>query len=155
MKILAIDQSLKHSAFAVFEDGTFKTVFSWKLEVNDSNEVCYEEFYKNINKIIKQEKPDVVICERMFMGFNAAVYGKLSQLTGMIRCICIKTKTKFEEVPIASYRSALGIKNKKEIAQEFIKNMFSDVTFNNDDETDSLALGLGYIILKQRQNNVK
>jgi Holliday junction resolvasome RuvABC endonuclease subunit len=151
MKLLSIDQSLLHSAFAVFEDGTFKSVFSWKVEKDDSNDVCYEKFYKNIKKVILKEKPDIVICEKMFLGFNAAVYGKLSELTGMIRAICIGKKIPFEAIHISSYRAALGIKNNKEIAQQYIKSSYPEVVFNNDDETDAVALSLGYLIMKESE----
>lgn len=149
MKLLSVDQSLRHSAFAIFEDENFKSTFSWKLEVNDTNDVCYGTFYKNIYKVINKEKPDIVICEKMFLGFNAAVFGKLSELTGMIRALCIGKKIPFESIHIASYRSALGIKNNKECAQVFIKNKFKDYVFNNDDEGDATCLGLGYLKMKE------
>ena len=151
MRLLAIDQSLRHAAFSLFEDEKFINTFSWKLAVNDTNEVCYETFYNNINKIIIQEKPDKVICEKMFMGFNAAVFGKLSELTGIIRAICIGKKIPFESIHIASYRAALGIKNNKEIAQTLIKSMYPEIEFNNDDETDATALALGYLVMEKRK----
>ena len=156
MKLLSIDQSLKHSAFALFEDGEFKRVFSWKLKVDSTNDVCYGEFYNNIIEVILKEKPTVIICEKMFLGFNAAVFGKLSELTGMIRALCLDNNIPFEVIPIATYRSKLGVKNNKEVVTAYIKKSFPSIDFKNDDESDAFALGLGYLkILTDRESNVK
>ena len=151
MKLLSIDQSLRHSAFSLFENGEFKKTFSWKLAVTDSKEVCYNIFYTNITDIIVKEAPDTIICEKMFLGFNAAVFGKLSELTEIIRAICLSNKINFEVIPIATYRSKLGLPNKKEAVTEFITKSFPTVLFKNDDESDSLALGLGYLKMIQEK----
>jgi Holliday junction resolvasome RuvABC endonuclease subunit len=142
MRILSIDQALLHSSFAIFEDGKYKSHFSWELKRKDnSDEICYETFYKYIFESIKKEKPDIVVCERMWLGFNAKVFGMLQELVGIIRAICIQRKIRFETIPIATYRCFYKIKNNKEIANEFIRKCYPEVDMKNSDEADAILLG--------------
>lgn len=155
MKILSIDQALLHTAFAIFENDEYVSHYSWEIKRKDnSDEVCYETFYYKIEDAIVLERPDIVICEKMWLGFNAAVFGKLQELVGIIRAICINNKVPFEAIPIATYRSAIGVKNKKDAVTEFISKSFPDLKLNNNDESDAIALGLAYCaMLKERECN--
>lgn len=150
MKILSIDQALLHTAFAIFDNDRYIKHFSWELKRKDNtDEVCYETFFREIEKAIKKEKPDIVICEKMYLGFNPAVYGKLQELVGIIRAICIKNKTPFEAIPTATYRSKLGIRNKKEAVTSFIALEFPELKIANTDESDAIALGFAYCIMRK------
>ena len=156
MKTVSIDQALLHSAIAIFEDGRYLTHYSWTLKRKENtDEICYDAFFHNINLTITREKPDKVICEKMYLGFNAKIYGMLQELVGIIRAICIMNNVEFEAIPTATYRSKLGVKNKKADVSEFIAKSFPELIINNDDESDAIALGLAHCIMLEERKNAQ
>lgn len=142
MIILAIDQAYKHSGFSVFKDGEYVNHGSYVVDKNDNSEVRYEKFIENIKNLIEEYKPDLVVTEKAWLGPNAKVYSLISELIGIIRCYCFLKEIKFDTIQVTTYRSKLGIKNKKEYVIEYIQKSFPDLELKNDDESDAICLGL-------------
>lgn len=142
MIILAIDQAYKHSGFSVFKDGEYVNHGSYVVDKNDNSEVRYEKFIENIKNLIEEYKPDLVVTEKAWLGPNAKVYSLISELIGIIRCYCFIKGIKFDTIQVTTYRSKLGIKNKKQYVIEYIQKSFPDLELKNDDESDAICLGL-------------
>lgn len=142
MIVLAIDQAYKHSGFSIFKDGEYLIHGSYIVDKDDSSEVRYEKFIDNIKNLIDTYKPDLVITEKAWLGPNAKVYSLISELIGIIRCYCFLKEIKFDTIQVTTYRSKLGIKNKKEYVIEYIQKSFPDLELKNDDESDAICLGL-------------
>lgn len=141
MIVLGCDIAFNHFGYCIFENGKYITHDSYKIEKDEDNDVVkYDKFMKFIFKLIKKYKPNVIVSEKPFLGFNARVFGILSELTGILRCYCFIKKIKYDCVHVATYRSKLGIQNKKEIAGEYIKKSYPDLIIKNDDESDAIAL---------------
>jgi len=155
LKLLAIDQAFRHSGFAFFENGKYKEHGSYIVDKDDDKKVKYDKFIDVIKGLLDELKPDCVITEMPWCGPNKKVYSLLSELVGVMRCCAFTSGIKFEVVPIASYRSAAGVKNKKVAVTKFIKEKYPDLTFKNDDESDACCLCLGYIKMIEGENNGK
>ena len=151
IRLLSIDQAFLHSGFAFFEDEEYITHGSYKVTKDDSKQVKYDKFIDDFKEKVDDLKPTIVVTEYPWMGPNAMVFGLISELVGIMRCYCHLNNIEFEVVHIGTYRSKLGVKNKKAAVTEYITKSFPELEFKNDDESDSMALGLGYIeMLKER-----
>ena len=134
MIILGIDQAYNHSGIAVFKDGEYTESFNYKVEKDDDKQCKYDKFYAFVNDMVTAYKPDKVICEKAFCGPNKMVFGLISELTGMIRSVCYAHSVELQVVSTATYRCGQGIKNKKDLAVEFVKSLYPTVEI--DDEFD-------------------
>lgn len=142
MKVLALDIGLNHYGYSFWEDRELVSYGSEKHKAKKAKELDVkeklDEMYDKVYALVSFLKPDIVLSEQMWSGFNASSFGKLSQLNGIIFAIGRMFNVQVEFINVRKYRTALGIKDKKHVFN-FVK-AFIDI--ENDDESDAIALGM-------------
>ena len=141
MIVLGVDVAFNHSSFAVFKDCQYITSQNYIVEKDDTDEIKYDKFYEFFDNAINVYRPDRVICERAFLGPNRRVFGLISELIGMIRSICLNNNILLIAVATVTYRSKLGIPNKKEAARQLVKSLYPEVEIDKEsDIPDAICL---------------
>ncbi|GIN66319.1 MULTISPECIES: crossover junction endodeoxyribonuclease RuvC [Bacillus] len=108
------------------------------------NAIKLKEIYNWLNNLREKYPPNIVAIERGFSRFNAAtqtiyrVHGITNLLFSDVNQIYYPPKT----VKEAIYK---GNATKAQV-QKIIKNNFVDIEFANEDESDSFAVVLTYLI---------
>lgn len=160
-KVLAIDQSTTSSGACLFSaDGTLLS--SWVLLPKKSDKDAFERIwtmYKQIRKIIKEEKPDRVILEDVQLtdvGRNVMVLKQLSRLQGCLIGLCYECGVYFEFIYPSTWRSALEFlkgkkssdcdrKTMKQMAVDYANEHFGmKLTIKDNDLADAACLGAAY-----------
>lgn len=136
-KILAIDISLNHYGYSLWDKRQLVKYGSEKIKLDSSKEKM-DLMYRKIYALVSYLKPDLVLSEQMWFGANARVFGTLSQLNGIIFAITKMFNIDVEFLNIKKYRSFLGIKDKKQMFS-FVKSFYD---IKNDDESDAIAIGM-------------
>jgi Holliday junction resolvasome RuvABC endonuclease subunit len=134
MIVMGIDIGFNHCGLAIFVNKEYFTSENYVVEKDDTEEIKYEKFYDFIISSIESHKPDLIVCERAFLGPNRRVFGLISELSGIIKGICFERDISFSSVATSTYRSKLGIPNKKLAAKELVKSLYPHVEI--DDESD-------------------
>lgn len=161
MKILGLDVSITSTGYCVFNNGKLLKKSCGMIKPNPKKTYGERLLFLEleIKKIISKYKPDEVIIEDIYKGRNAKTFKILSMTRG------IAIKTIFEELgkdPIivmaSTARALIGIKNKKEIAYEFIvkKYKLKDYEFDtHNDQTDAILLALTAYTMKKQGIDAK
>jgi Holliday junction resolvasome RuvABC endonuclease subunit len=156
-RILALDGALNHTGWAVLDDlggtgfGGIKIIkhdiFKPKATIPLGSKLVYNR--QEIMKLVKVFKPDVVVCEDVFVGKNAKTSAKLNHAKGVL--IMTVFEILGEEavvVEATTARACLGFSNNKEGPFRFFKQLYNlkeDFVAGND-ITDALTLGFWFII---------
>jgi Holliday junction resolvasome RuvABC endonuclease subunit len=161
MKILGLDISISSTGYCIFNNGKLMKKSCGLIQPNPKETYGQRLLFleKEIKKVIKKNKPDEVVIEDIYKGRNAKTFKILSMARGVV------IKTIYEEtgkdpisVMASSARSLVGIKNKKEIAYEFIvkKYKLKDYEFNkHNDIVDAIVLALSAHTMKKQGLNEK
>ena len=153
MKILCLDQSTKVSGYSVWENK--KLVLYGHVDSNIKENLPLmrmRKMSKEIQRLIKQVRPDYIVLEGVQFQGNHCVYSQLSQMQGVLFEICFSYDIGFAIVEPTKWKSFSNIKGRKREEQKantinYIKEMFNiDPT---EDEADSIGIGVWAI------NNLK
>lgn len=110
-----------------------------------------EDMCLAIISLLKQNKPDIIVIEKLNVSRNMVAVRALSKIIGAVYCYSIVSKCFYFEIQPSQWRSQLGMqggaRRKREeykaLSIKYIKDHFGiEVT---DDEADSICSGLGYI----------
>ena len=159
MKILGLDVSSVRTGHCIINNGRLVKSSCGCLN-QDSRKSYGERLYSFeilLRDLIQTHKPDEIIIEDIFKGRSMITFKSLA----MFRAIAIKVA--YEELgrdPISIMASAaralIGIKNKKEIAYEFIvkKYKLTDYEFDtHNDICDAIVLALTAHTMKKQGIN--
>lgn len=152
MKTLALDQALKCTGWAVFENdrvvdsGTFSTQGAAPIEqrLGAIWEFLSDAYYKHEFNFVALED-----CQQQK---NAQTYQKLSMVKATIILWCYFNDIKYEVLAPSHWRSILNIKGRareeqKQNAIDFVKEKFKlDV---DSDVADAICIGAAYLDHKQ------
>ncbi len=149
MKILALDQAVVTTGFAVFENnqlitkGTFKTKSTLPIEERLGN------IWKSVNELRQEHEIDHIAFEDIQNQGNAETYKKLAYCQAAIYLYCY-----FNEIPCSvlgpsHWRSLLGIKGRKREEQkkaaiEYVKDKYKIEC--TSDEADAVCIGAAYLV---------
>lgn len=156
MKILALDQSTKHTGWSYWEN---KGLI--KYGVIDTNEddpafARMADMGIAIDKLVRKFKPDHVVFEQVQFQRNYKVFSQLSQLQGVIMRILFVKKIPFTLVEPTKWRAFDGIKSRtreetKAEAIQAVKNKYYiDVS---EDTAEAIGIGLWAIENVEGTNN--
>jgi Holliday junction resolvasome RuvABC endonuclease subunit len=161
MKILGLDVSSVRTGHCIINNGRLVKSSCGCLEPptrKPYGERLYS-FEVLLRDLIRKHKPDEVIIEDIFKGRSMLTFKSLA----MFRAIALKVT--FEELgkdPISVMASAaralIGVKNKKEIAYEFIvkKYKLTDYEFDtHNDICDAIVLALTAYMMKKQGIDAK
>jgi Holliday junction resolvasome RuvABC endonuclease subunit len=146
MNIIALDLSMSCSGVTVYS--TTKNcpllITSIKTKDKEPHGIRLRTILTEIELIKNHFDPKVVVIERAFSRFNlstAAIY----KVHGIVNCLFHE----FEQIyyPPKSVKEAIkdGKATKKQV-REAIEKAYPDIVFNNEDESDSYAVALTYLI---------
>ena len=104
----------------------------------------------SVINLLKEEKPDIVVIEKLNVGRNMVAVRALSKVIGVIYCYSILNNCFYFEIQPSQWRSKLGMQSSKrsrdeykQLSIDYVKKHFNiDVS---DDESDSICAGIGYI----------
>jgi len=159
MKILGIDLAYNHAGWAFMEEPKNKTrklkliekdIISVddKLKLNMAQKLVFMS--KELFKVIRKYKPDIVVLEDTFTGANAEVTAKLNNAKGMA-LVLIYNLMKSEPIcaTAATVRSCIGIKSKEDVFYYYQKLYKLPKDFKKyNDLSDAIALAHYYYYTK-------
>ena len=160
MRILAIDGALNHSGWVVLED---KGGVGWEgvkaskygiITTKPTMSLGFKLTYirKEIIKLIKSSRIDVVVVEDTYAGKNALTNARLNNAKGVI------LQTVFEvlgsdpaTVKATVARKCVGFKNNKEEPFAFFKKKYNlpESFEKGNDITDAYTVGWWYILSRR------
>lgn len=144
MRILAIDQASKHSAFSVGENG--KLTDYGELNVSgDGDDRIYKMTCLIKNKI-QEVQPDIICIENIqLQAGNVSTYQLLARLQGMIIWVARELNIPIYIIPPVTWKATLGICRGKRDEQkrkclEIIEQKYNLELYGNDDIADSIGI---------------
>lgn len=104
-----------------------------------------KKIYQAIKKIIKKNKPELIVIEELFFAQNAKTALKVGEARGVIILACAETKARLIEMTplqVKVYLTAYGRASKKQIQQMVRLKLNLKETPKPDDTADALALAI-------------
>ena len=155
MKILSIDPGFEKVGWAIFDktgtsnsDFTFITSDLIKTSKTTLHELRLRIIYDTLNKIIKKQKIEHLVIEKLFFFKNKKTVLEVSQAVGVIELAASNNAipiTRLTPLEIKQIITGYGTADKKSV-QKMIKLELGDaIIFKDDDESDAIACGLAYI----------
>ena len=148
MKILALDQSLQTTGWAIFDNQSLIAFNHWSIPSNRPIELRLNEIWGALNSVKNDYEPiDKIIFEDIQMQRgNAATYKKLAYVQAAIMMWCYK----YEIFPASHWRKIIkdsfGVSfgksraDQKSAAKQFVKTKFAVAA--TEDEADAILIGL-------------
>jgi Holliday junction resolvasome RuvABC endonuclease subunit len=147
--LYAFDLSMECTGLTVFDLGDYKPVLvtsistsHFKKSATHGQKLKYIE--EEVIKIGKKYQPKIVCIERGFSRFNTS-----TQVIYRVHGIINKLFHNYEQIyyPPKTVKEAIcrGDATKKYV-QDTIHSVYPDIEFANEDESDSFAVGLTYLI---------
>lgn len=160
-KILALDQSLSNTGYAIFVGNRFYESGHFPTKIKDSKcNVCNSERLYIIKEQISQlfneySGFDYVIIEGYSYTSNSQALSGLYELGGIIKLLCYENNSKLIIIPPSLAKKWLNMNDKfkegkesgmtnKEVTYTAIKVKYNKYDFKSDDEAD--AFNFGYIM---------
>ena len=144
MYILALDVSLVNTGGSVFDrEGNVIEVFSVPTSAKDSTQVRLKKIADFFIALKKRYEFELVVLERGFTKFNS-VTQQIYRATGVINCLLWRSEQVY--IPATTVKKTVtgsGKADKDQVRKSVLKQ-WKDIVINNDDESDSLAVGLTY-----------
>ncbi len=144
MTIIAIDLSMSNTGIAIFsDDGHCKKLMSIATNKGDSHPQRLKTIATAMQKIKKEYKPTLIVCEESFTRFNKSTHS-IYKCRGVMELV-------FYNVPMKFYHSTtirkivLGKGNAdKEMVREYILSKYKNVKFDDLDQSDAYAIFLAF-----------
>jgi crossover junction endodeoxyribonuclease RuvC len=150
MRILGIDPGFERLGVAILEKekgGKEKVLFSECLKTSPQLEFSERLFLirKEIEKVIKKFKPEVLAIETLFLTTNQKTVMRVAETRGVIICEAASRKLKIFEASPPQIKIAItgyGKANKEQV-MKMVKILVNiDKTKKSDDELDAIAIAL-------------
>jgi len=144
MYILALDISLVNTGGSIFDEkGNVIEVFSVPTSPKDLTQIRLKKIADFFINLKKRYEFDLVIIEKGFSKFGT-VTQQIYRCVGVINCLLWKSEQIY--IPATTVKKTVtgsGKADKEQVKKSVLKQ-WKDVVINNDDESDSLAVGLTY-----------
>ena len=156
MKILALDQSTKHTGWSYWDNKRLLKYGVIDTQESDVAFVRMAQMGSEIDKLVRRFKPNHVVIEQVQFQHNYKVYSQLSQLQGIIMRILFEKNIAFTLVEPTKWRAFDGIKNRKReetkaAAIQAVKDKYYiDVS---EDIAEAIGIGLWAIENVEDTNN--
>ena len=149
MRILGIDPGFERLGIAVLEKNKSKDLVIFSECFKTSANLEFSErlvlIGKEIEKVIKKYKPDVLAIETLFFTTNQKTVMHVAEARGVVIYECAKAKIKiFEASPpqIKIATTGYGKANKEQVMRMVKILVDIDNTKKSDDELDAIAIAL-------------
>lgn len=158
MIYLALDQAMKVTGYAIFEDNKLVTFNSFTIPANKPIEQRLQLFIQKLNEISSTYGVQEVFFEDIQYQNNAETYKKLAYVQAALIIWCYNNDFKFSILSPSHWRSTIKNANglgfgrkreeQKQKAIEFVSSHFDQEA--TSDEADAICLG--YAALLERQS---
>ena len=162
MIILGIDPGTATTGFGVIKETKEKITFiacgCIKTSPDDLPEIRLNQIFNQINKLIKEYKPNVLAIEKLFFFKNAKTLIPVSQSKGVVLLAAAKKRIPiYEFTPLQVKMNIVGYgrADKKQV-QEMVKVLLKlkDIP-RPDDAADALGLAISYSYLPKKLKRPK
>ncbi|MBE7896051.1 crossover junction endodeoxyribonuclease RuvC [Paenibacillus polymyxa] len=147
--LYGFDLSMECTGLTIFELDTMKPILvtsistsHFKKSATHGQKLKYIE--DRMLEIIKQYPPTVVTIERGFSRFNTSTQ-VIYRVHGIINKLFYQTEQIYYPPKTVKEAICRGDATKKYV-QDTIKKVYSNIIFENEDESDSFAVALTYLI---------
>lgn len=156
-KLLSLDSSSSKTGWALFENAEYVKSGVINLDTSECKKLYkgnsdkrIEDMCLSVINLLKEEKPDIVVIEKLNVGRNMVAVRALSKVIGVVYCYSILNNCFYFEIQPSQWRSKLEMQSSKrgrdeykQLSIDYVKKHFNiDVS---DDESDSICAGIGYI----------
>ena len=157
MRILALDQSLQTTGWAIFDNQTLTCFHHWNIASNRPIELRLNEIWSNLNVLAGKESEDhfdkIYFEDIQMQRGNAATFKQLAYVQAAIMMWCYNNNYKFEIMPASHWRKVIkdnfGVifgrsrADQKAAAQAFVEKKFQVKA--TEDEADAILIGLAAV----------
>lgn len=146
--IICFDLSLSNTGVAIFsEDGNFIKCISIGTNSKDETQNRLKIIADTLEELKKKYKPKEIVMEKGFTRFNISTQ-QIFRVVGITNLIfCDVPQTYLHATTVR--KIVVGKGNcKKEVLRDFILENYSDIKFEDLDQSD--AFGLGIAFFKER-----
>ena len=157
-RLISIDSSTKSTGYSLFVNGKFK--YKSRIDHGDvkDGQARLAEMMKDLNNMIDEQLPDIVVWETPVVIRNPQTQRDLSMLAGAIMGKCIENNVFYYQFRPTEWRKLVSGKDEKlprkrdELktwGRQKVKELFG-IEVESDDESDSMLIGQAYINLYMR-----
>jgi len=149
MIYLSLDQAMRTTGWAIFEDDELKKYGSFTIPSHHLIEQRLNEFMRELNNLYREYEFDELFFEDIQNQNNNETYKKLAYVQATIIIWCYNNNIKFSVLSPSHWRSVLkercGIsfgrkrEEQKQKAIEFVQQFFARMV--SSDEADAICLG--------------
>lgn len=144
MYVLALDISLVNTGGSVFDkEGNVIEVFSVPTSSKDSTQVRLKKIADFFIALKKRYEFDVVVMERGFFRHNTATQ-QIYRVVGVVNCLLWKSEQLYIAATTVKKEVTGSGRGDKIQVRKKIEEIWKDIEINNEDESDSLAVGYTY-----------
>jgi Holliday junction resolvasome RuvABC endonuclease subunit len=144
--LYAFDLSMKCTGMTIFDLNTYEPVVidSIQTKDKDTHGVRLYQIEQFVKQYIEKYPPYIIVIERGFSRFNASTQA-IYKVHGVINKL-FKDYKQIYYPPKEIKKTILNGKATKEQVKKKILEHFPNIDFKNEDESDSFATGLTYLI---------
>ena len=152
-RLISIDSSTKSTGYSLFVNGKFHDQHTIDHSETKDGQKRLAEMMNDLNKMIDDQFPDIVVWETPVVIRNPQTQRDLSMLAGAIMGKCIERNVFYYQFRPTEWRKLVSGKDEKlprkrdELkiwGRNKVKELFG-IEVENDDESDSILIGQAYI----------
>lgn len=146
-KLLCLDSSSNKTGIAYFLNGKYKEHCLLDCSKEKDMETRFEEMSKKLWFSLYKYNPDIVYIEETVVLRNAQTQRFLTRLQGVVYAWCINNDCEFNTIRPTSWRSAIGMKQGRNVKREQLKEQSVKYVLEKygldvgDDEADAICIG--------------
>ena len=155
MVTLALDQALKTSGCAVFENGKLKEYFTFTIPAHKSMEERLALFFKELTSLHNKYQFDELVLEDIQLQRNTVTFKHLAYVQSIVLLWCYYNQINYYIYSPSEWRKILGGKfgrkrtEQKEHAIELVEKKYK-VTVDSD-SADAICIGCAHLRKKDEQ----
>lgn len=152
MKVIGIDVGLRHTGYAVLEDGKLLSYGVYSTTNNSSLPERLKELYEAMKLLFQRETPNVAVYETIFYKQNPKTLCTLAQVRGVLLLVAEELGTKIKEYTPAEIKQAItgnGRASKYQI-HGMVEQLLGIKLLPSSDISDAVACALCYSLRNEK-----
>lgn len=158
MILLSIDPGVEKTGYAIFDKTVGKPAFTYlnsgliKTKRTLLHEKRLHEIYVLLEDVIKKNKPDHIILEKLFFFNNQKTAIQVAQSQGVILLLAAQHDipvTFLTPLQIKQIITGYGNADKKSVQKMLSLLLKQEIHTMEDDQSDAIACGLAYCYINQ------